>query len=244
MNVVVVSPHLDDAVLSVGATMRSLSRREVDVQLVTVFAGDPEKEDRASYWDAKRGLTKKTEVFEARRGEDQAAAAVLGVEPVWLPFDDGAYVSRRDPDEIWARLRPLLYGAAAVLLPGWPLVHADHRFVTAMVMQRLAATVPILLYAELPYGARPMSLARSLLKGRQAAPIAAALGSSLVWRSSWTSAEDRAAKRAAVAEYRGEVAALGLDARLSSLYDSALRRELLASHPGAEPPALLFGAGQ
>ena len=241
MKVVVVSPHLDDAVLSVGATMHHVARAGVDVRLVTVFAGDVERPGRASYCDAKRGVDDKVAVAQARREEDAAAAAVLGVEPVWLPFDDGAYVSPRDPDGIWSALAPHLDGASAVLLPGWPLTHPDHRFATMLVVQRVRADAPLLFWAEMPYGAHPMAVAKGMIRGRRSAPLAHAYGGALEWRLSPATKDDFAAKRAAVPCYAGELQNLGRDARFAALHDRLIRREMLAWAADRELPAAIFG---
>ncbi len=242
MKVVVLSPHLDDAVLSVGATMHSLVRRGVDVELVTVFAGDPAPTPGpASYWDAKRGLADKSAVVAARREEDSDAARVLGVRSTWLPFDDGAYVAPRDPEHIWSMIAPFLVMASAVLVPGWPLVHADHRFTTMLVLQRMQTGVPLFFYAEMPYASHPSSVLRSVLRGRRAAPLFHAHAVDLTWRPTAVTSEDRRAKRAAVECYRGEIESLGREARRSALYERIVRKELLGDDRSATPPPGLFG---
>ena len=47
----VVSPHSDDAVLSLGATIASWVGRGAVVELLTVLALDPESEAPAGGWD-------------------------------------------------------------------------------------------------------------------------------------------------------------------------------------------------
>lgn len=240
MKVVVVSPHLDDAVLSVGATMHHLSAKGVDVQLVTVFGGDTERPSASSYWDAKRGLEDKGAVIEERRAEDKAAAAVLGAEPIWLPFDDAAYVAPRDPDAIWSMLAPLLATADAVLVPGWPLHHADHRYATMLVLERLRS-VPVGGYSEMPYAASPLTWLKGMVRHRSSPIVGRARGAELVWSAAETSTGDFAAKRRAVECYRGELEALGLEARLAALHDRLHRRESIGWFPDAMPPSDLFG---
>ena len=75
--VTVVSPHLDDTILSIGGTIDSLVRGGATVTIVTLFAGDPNSTTRASYWDAERGATQ-GEVVRQRRREDEAAANAVG----------------------------------------------------------------------------------------------------------------------------------------------------------------------
>src|SRR5204862_73519 len=51
----VVSPHLDDAILSLGAGIMGAGRAADEVSVVTVFAGDPESRAPAARWDARAG---------------------------------------------------------------------------------------------------------------------------------------------------------------------------------------------
>lgn len=244
MKVVVISPHLDDAVMSVGATMHRAARRGAEVVLVTVFAGDVHDAGRASYWDARRGVENKAAVLEARRREDTAAAATLGARSVWLPFDDGAYVSKRDPDAIWAAVAPHLEGADAVLLPGWPLTHPDHRFASMLIVQRASAGLPLLFFAEMPYGAHPVAMAKGLIRGRRSALLTHAYGGVLEWRRSPVTKDDFAAKQAAVRCYAGELENLGLDAKFAEVHDRLLRRELLACDIHRVLPQVVFGGSE
>lgn len=241
MKVVVVSPHLDDAVLSVGATMNSLVRRGIEVALVTIFAGNIEQQGVASYWDAGRGVRDKQAVLAARRREDAAAASVLGVQPFWLQNDDSAYVSPREPETIWAALSGHLVGAAAVLVPGWPLTHADHRFATNLVVGRAPSDLPVLFYTEMPYGAHPVAAAKGLLTGRRSAVLAHALGGPATWHRTPTERGDFVAKWEAAGCYAGELELLGRDARFARVYDCLVRREWLACAPDLPVPAAVFG---
>jgi LmbE family N-acetylglucosaminyl deacetylase len=91
--VVVVSPHLDDAVLGCSYLLAAHPGSTV----VTVFAGRP-----PSYpvpmerWDALCGFVEGDEVHVARRAEDAAALAVLDATPVWLDFVEHSYLERAD----------------------------------------------------------------------------------------------------------------------------------------------------
>lgn len=48
---VVVSPHLDDAILSLGATVAGLARNGLAISVVTVFAGDTSSAKPCGGWD-------------------------------------------------------------------------------------------------------------------------------------------------------------------------------------------------
>ena len=82
--VAIVSPHLDDAVLSCGNFMAS----HPGVSVVTVFAGNPPAypTDPMRQWDVQSGFAPGDDVMETRRHEDDAALEVLGAKPVHLEF--------------------------------------------------------------------------------------------------------------------------------------------------------------
>src|SRR4051812_4728612 len=80
--VMIVSPHLDDAVFGCGEL---LGARPGSV-VVTVFAGAPPTYETVTEWDALAGFRAGDDVMAARRAEDRDALAVLGARPVWLDF--------------------------------------------------------------------------------------------------------------------------------------------------------------
>src|SRR4051812_32684970 len=76
--IVVVSPHLDDAVLGCGRFM-SVHR---GVTVVSVFAGNPSAyPDPMRLWDVQSGFGPDDDVMEVRRDEDRAALSVLDAQP-------------------------------------------------------------------------------------------------------------------------------------------------------------------
>jgi LmbE family N-acetylglucosaminyl deacetylase len=149
---VVVSPHLDDAALSLGATIAAATARGGSVVALTVFAGDPESTVAAGTYDRSCGYRTAGEAAVARRDEDRRACGVLGAVPEWLPFGDAQYERGGGEDEIWAAVEPFLDGADAVLVPGFPLVPPDHRWITELVLAR-AGEKKVGLYVEQPYAA-------------------------------------------------------------------------------------------
>ena len=98
--IVVVSPHSDDGVLSLGATMSRLARAAREVELLTVFALDPESDAATRGWDERAGFRTEGEAARARREEDRRACALLGVTPAWLPFGSVDYERHGDEDEV------------------------------------------------------------------------------------------------------------------------------------------------
>lgn len=94
---VVVSPHLDDAVLSCAGLIAGAPATTV----LTVFAGFPPTRDASTpaeflpgstMWDQASGFTAGDDVVGLRRAEDRAALAHLGAVPRWLDFLDSQYV--------------------------------------------------------------------------------------------------------------------------------------------------------
>jgi LmbE family N-acetylglucosaminyl deacetylase len=123
---VVISPHLDDAVFGCG---RLLAARPGSI-VVTVFAGAPADGDRLTGWDTSCGFASAREAVQARREEDRRALALLGAEPRWLPFADAQYGQTPALHEIAQALHALLRGIDdGELLYPLGLFHSDHRLV-------------------------------------------------------------------------------------------------------------------
>ena len=149
MTTVVVSPHLDDAVLSLGQFLDA----HTDVTVVTVFAGVP-AEGTISPYDQACGFTDSADAMRTRRSEDWAAVSgVLGADVMHLPFLDQQY--RSEPagwgaisETIGAQLPP---DGCRVLVP-LGIGHPDHE---VAAMAGLAAVRPfvddVFVYEELPY---------------------------------------------------------------------------------------------
>jgi LmbE family N-acetylglucosaminyl deacetylase len=149
--VVVLSPHLDDAVFSLGAAIAAASRRGGEIRIVTVLAGDPDSKAEAGRWDRRCGFSTHVASVVARREEDRRACAIVGAAPVWLPYNDDQYVRGADDETIWEALAGTIQTADAVLCPGFPLAHPDHGWLARMVLARIGAAPPLGLYVEQPY---------------------------------------------------------------------------------------------
>jgi LmbE family N-acetylglucosaminyl deacetylase len=151
----VLSPHLDDAVLSLGASIAEAVRESNEVTVVTVFAGNPASTAPAGPWDGRAGFATAGEATRVRREEDGAACRLVGARPVWLPFVDGDYGQDRDEEEVWHAIAETLADVDAVLLPGRPLIHPDHAWLARLVSARVDDASKLVLYAELPYDIWP-----------------------------------------------------------------------------------------
>lgn len=170
----IVSPHLDDAALSMGATIARASREGAVLSVVTVFAGDPAASGPAGNWDRACGFATEGSAARGRREEDRAACLALGARPVWLRFPDVQYAGDRDGDQVWLELGPHL-DVDLVLLPGYPLTHVDHVWLTQLALERLPGRARIGFYVERPYAPGRGA------PGRAAAGALALLGRGLTW---------------------------------------------------------------
>jgi LmbE family N-acetylglucosaminyl deacetylase len=125
--VVVVSPHLDDAVLGCGRLLAA----HPGTTVVTVYAGAPDAyPDPPTRWDALAGFAAGDDVLARRRDEDAAALGVLDATPRWLDFVEHQYLPRPEwvgADATAARLEAELRAVAptAVLVP-FGLANPDH----------------------------------------------------------------------------------------------------------------------
>lgn len=124
---VVISPHLDDAVLSCA----HLLARWPGSTVLTVFAGAPaEYPAPVTRWDALAGFTTADQPLAARRQEDTRALATLDASAVWLDFVEHQYLDRSawvQPDAIVETLDDALRALdpTAVLVP-FGLGNPDH----------------------------------------------------------------------------------------------------------------------
>jgi LmbE family N-acetylglucosaminyl deacetylase len=196
--IVVLSPHLDDAVLSLGAGIADAVARGADVSIVTAYAGDPARHDEPSAWDRRAGFKSSHEALEARREEDRKACTALGARPVWLPFAYGGVAV--DERELGMLLVDAMRGADTVLLPGWPLKNPEHAALALLALRTGICSPTIGLYVEQPYVWWRSYVEPSLL------PELAAAG---VERPEWTAIRatpaGRRAKRRALNAYRSQV---------------------------------------
>ncbi|MFI9721898.1 PIG-L family deacetylase [Streptomyces sp. NPDC052396] len=145
---VVISPHFDDAALSLGGYLGRLDRPK---SVVTVHGGPPADHAAASAWDAACGFVSGAEAHAARLAEDARSCALLGAEQIALPHPDGPYAPGARLTalaEFLAELDP----AAEVLVP-MGTDQRDHQAVRDQALAALAAAgrrLP-LVYADLPY---------------------------------------------------------------------------------------------
>jgi LmbE family N-acetylglucosaminyl deacetylase len=148
---VILSPHLDDAVLSTWSVLR----RPGDVTVVNVCTGLPPA-GTEGFWDRITGMTDSVAVMGARLAEDREALALAGREPVGLGFLDAQYraeeLDQAELREAFEREVPL---ASALFAPANIARHPDHLATRTLALGVAADSgVALHLYAELPYSSR------------------------------------------------------------------------------------------
>lgn len=149
--VVVLSPHLDDAVFSLGAAISASTEAGTAVSIVTVFAGSPSSREPAGDWDRDAGFRDAGEAAHRRAEEDERACAIVGASPQHLPFGDRQYV--RNDAALEGAIRAAVLDAETILAPGFPLAHPDHLLLHRLVLQADFGNTRIGIYTEQPYAA-------------------------------------------------------------------------------------------
>jgi LmbE family N-acetylglucosaminyl deacetylase len=159
-SIAILSPHLDDAVLSCWHQLAGPGK----VAVINVFAGIPPAGAPVGWWDRLSGAEDARAVVEARRAEDRAALALAGREPINLDFLDRQYRPDAHPPPALAdALREHLPDGALVLAPaaiapmpddvvdepGEP--HPDHVAVREAALALREDGSAVQLYADLPH---------------------------------------------------------------------------------------------
>lgn len=208
---VVVSPHLDDAVLGCAQLMAA----HPGTRVVTVFTGRPHPyPDPPTAWDALCGFGAGDDVLAAREAEDVAALATLGAVPVWLGVVEHQYLPRAEwpgaevlVDGLEAALRAL--EPTAVVVP-FGLGNPDHDAThdAAMVVRDRLPEPAWFCYEDMGYkhipGLLAWRVARLFVRGVWPTPAALPLD------------PDPARKQAAVDCYPSQLRALEADWRIGA----------------------------
>ena len=160
--IVILSPHLDDAVLSCWHLLDGPG----EVRVINVFAGAPPAGAATGWWDRESGSGDSARAVRTRIDEDRAALAVAGREAVNLDFLDAQYrQGEPDPAELVAALRDRVPRSALVYVPAafagggnerrLPVdvnsPHPDHVAVHDAAAALRAEGYASALYADLPH---------------------------------------------------------------------------------------------
>ena len=176
---VFVSPHLDDAVYSCGATIKKLAAAGHVVKVVTLFSGSPTgplsefANELHSRWVSSHSKDQ-VDPTELRRVEDKVACQILGAECVHLDFLDCIY---RKSGRRWlydseqaifgpvanadTEIANSVAAAISVVLADLPEVkifgplgignHVDHQFTHQLLTNVFTSTYDVFFYEDYPY---------------------------------------------------------------------------------------------
>ena len=148
--VAIVSPHLDDAILSAWL----LLKRAEPVRVISCFAGVPAHGARGK-WDARTGPG--GSAVGIRRNEDLAALGLVNAEAIHLGCIDEQYRGQDEPPihTLTGMLREKLADVDEVWIPAALGRHADHLAAREAAMAACARTARRFLFADLPYAGQP-----------------------------------------------------------------------------------------
>lgn len=148
--VLVVAPHLDDAVLSLGDHLAEWE----ELAVLTVLAGAP-AEPLSTDYDARSGFTDSNQAIHTRRKENDAALAYLGVDSIFNgDLVESAYADQAaDPSVVEELIGDVIALVRPVEIVGpLGLHHSDHLLV-AEAFRRVVyrSTLPACVVEESPY---------------------------------------------------------------------------------------------
>jgi LmbE family N-acetylglucosaminyl deacetylase len=207
---VVVSPHLDDAVLSLGATLAHAVESGANVEVLTVFACNPSSAAPTDDWERKSGFATEGAAAQQRRIEDRSACAILGVAPRWFDISAHPYERRESMEEVVSAVEAATAGADTVLIPGFPLEHADHASLTHALLSHGLRCRSLGLYAEQPYS---FDLRATPNGPIPAMPAACVRSGAFTWHRACAQRRHRQLKLRAVQQYQSQLRLLGLRQR-------------------------------
>ncbi len=174
--ILVISPHLDDAVLSYGGQLAQLADAGHQVSVYTVFAGTPTEPYSPGAMELHERWGISGDPVAPRRREDRRALSLLGVTPLHGPFLDAIY--RKDDNGEWLigeDVTPMEYqGEESRLVanigftlerrvvrefaPEWAVTcsamgnHVDHRRTRdAAITMAKRTGIPLLMWEDFPY---------------------------------------------------------------------------------------------
>jgi len=222
MDILYLSPHLDDAALSCGGSIHQQARAGLAVAVLTVFAGSPRTVFRSPFaqgLEARWGA--EGDAIAMRRQEDVEAMSILGAEPIHWPYEDAIYrlhtgtgkMLYTDRDAIFGEVSPhdpvKLRALASEIGRLWRRLkrprlyamlsaghHVDHQVVQAAVFHMMERENPeVVWYEDYPYAEDQEAVRQAVAQS----PLAGLMPESI-----FLSEEDLTAKVDAIACYRSQ----------------------------------------
>lgn len=149
-SVLILSPHLDDAVLSAGQYLAG----RPDAVVMTLFAGTPQAETVTTAYDQQCGFGTAVEAMASRMDEDKLALAVLGCTDRHMPFPDHQYGEKRKFKDIVASIEQAIEELDPEYIVGpLGLIHPDHQTTRDALLEVARGEefdLPVWLYEDLP----------------------------------------------------------------------------------------------
>jgi LmbE family N-acetylglucosaminyl deacetylase len=148
MPATILSPHLDDAVLSCWSVLS----RPSPVTVVNVFAGLPPEDAPLTWWDRMTGAQTPRQRMQERIDEDAVALALANREPINLHFLEAQHRGRpQDVKPVVRAITPHLDRGGVVYAPAGIGDNVDHVLLRAAAVALRRRDFEVSLYADLPY---------------------------------------------------------------------------------------------
>jgi len=162
---IVLSPHFDDAVLSIGGIIAEFDGPKY---IVSFFSTPTTTTQYLTWWDEKSGFTKSTDARETREQENKNAAHLLGARVINLDYVDNQYEIRsssdstslveaikRDIEDIIGSMPNAQITIVGPSYFGETFTHPDHLVVSKALVQAVQqaryANTHFYFYEDLPY---------------------------------------------------------------------------------------------
>lgn len=142
--VLVISPHLDDAILSAG---QFIAGRNGNVDVLTVFSGIPMAEGLLTDYDKSCGFKTSKDAMVVRRQEDTEAMAILNARPIYTDILDSQYDKKQTGITKVIRKTIIEHNYEMIIGP-LGLRHPDHIAVSNALLKLNPTN--LYLYEELP----------------------------------------------------------------------------------------------
>ena len=212
---IILSPHYDDAVLSLGG----LLNQDNNVIVVTFFTGRPDSTMQTK-WDRACGFENSDQAMAARKEENQQALSLLGIRQpniIDLPFIDAQYRKNNDglstiPAKISSLITEYAHNELSIYCPIAIRSHVDHAFIHHALISVLKnikhPRVKYFLYEELPHisdfkNKYPQSDIQLIVENRD--------GIKLEKHVVELAEDQHTKKRNAISLYKSQIGPLGVD---------------------------------
>lgn len=148
MKTLLLSPHLDDAVLSAGQFLAN----QPGCDVLTVFAGKPYTLGKSAVtpYDQKCGFVSSMQAMHARRLEDRDAVGRLQGDPIYWDYLDDQYLEPTDFVTLRDRIAATAQAYDIVIAP-IGVSHPDHIYLSdAVLAANTSFGAQIFLWEDLP----------------------------------------------------------------------------------------------